>query len=79
MYLKEGVKLQSVWFDEGREGYCLDMKSCPIESITVSMEKGHLERVPWARIVHKDGRVCMLNLAHCIEVGLLEQEAGENE
>ena len=45
-----------------------------IERISVVMENGQIEKVPWANVYYKKGAVQKVNLARAIVVEIMENE-----
>ncbi|MCH8135851.1 MAG: hypothetical protein IIB77_07730 [Proteobacteria bacterium] len=58
--LKEGVVLAAIFWSEGGE---LTAGSGENKSITVRMQNGQMASVPWAEVIHTDGRKTLYNLA----------------
>lgn len=60
--LEEGVRLSQVVLPGGRI-WEVDVNFGPVESITVQMENGQMAPVPFARVLLRDRRVELVNLA----------------
>lgn len=57
--LREGVKLQSVYWDEGS----YEVGRLEVESITIREQTGQMSMVPWAEIKWATGKTHLVNCA----------------
>lgn len=69
--LENGVRLSQVVLPGGPI-WEVDVNFGPVESITVQTELGQMGRVPWARVLLRNRRVVLVNLAEVESVTFAE-------